>query len=274
MSTGETVGGETPARVREWARLADGLRQAHLDDVERMQTAAEASLRREVARRTARYGPGSAAVLEAQARIRAVALLRSEIRAEMARIDLPGGRPAPGAAVLHGRMTDPALEAVAAVNVAALDDEGATLASDTTDRRGYFRLEVRPAAPDGPAEEAPRTVRVVLAVSDAGGAVLHRDAQATIVPVGAMVYRDVLIAAPEEAETGTRPRVYHVAPNPSGGWNVQAEGATRPTSRHPTKKEAVARGRELAKAQGPGQLIVHRKDGRIETEYTYGQGQG
>jgi Uncharacterized protein conserved in bacteria (DUF2188) len=281
MSAGEAVGREGPSRVREWARLADGLRQAHLEDVEQQQAAAEAGLHREAARLAARYGAGSAALLEAQARMRSAALLRAEVRSEMTRIGLAGSPIRPGVAVLHGRVVDSALEAVTGVNVAALDDEGATLAADRTDRRGYFRLEVRPGATEGPnakdgepVGEVPPAARVVLMVSDAGGAVLHRDTEATTLPAGAMVYREVLVAGPGEAETGTQGRVYHVTPNPAGGWSVQAEGATRATSTHPTKEEAVARARELARSHRPGRLIVHYKDGRIEAEHTYGEEPG
>jgi hypothetical protein len=278
----EDEGNEAVSRVGEWARLADGLRQAHLQHVDQVQEVAEAGLRREVARRVARYGTDAAAVLEGGARLRAAVLHRSELWAEMARIDIPGGRAEPDTAVVYGRVVNYALEAVPAVNVVALDEGGATLATDTTDRKGYFRLEVRPgtvgdpsarAAAEEAAEEAPPAPRVVLMVSDAGGVVLYRDRAASTIPVGAVIYRDVLVAGAEEAETETERRVYHVTPSPTGGWNVQAEGATRPTSTHPTKQEAVARGREVAKGRGPARLIVHRKDGRIEAAYTYGRDQ-
>jgi hypothetical protein len=279
LSTVEDRGNEAASRVGEWARLADGLRQAHLQDVDRVHAVAEAGLRREVARRVARYGTDAAAVREGNARLRAAALHRSELRAEMARIDIPGGRAEPDAAVVYGRVVDYDLEAVPAVNVVALDEGGATLASDTTDRQGSFRLEVRPGTVGYPGaratareatEEPLPAPRVVLMVSGAGGVVLYRDGAASTIPVGAVVYRDVLVAGAEEAKTETGRLVYHVTPSPTGGWNVQAEGATRPTSTHRTKREAVARGREVAEGRGPARLIVHRKDGRIETEFTFG----
>jgi len=37
-----------------------------------------------------------------------------------------------------------------------------------------------------------------------------------------------------------------------------------------TKTKAVAAGKKQAKAGGLGQLIVHKKTGGIQTEYTYG----
>lgn len=64
--------------------------------------------------------------------------------------------------------------------------------------------------------------------------------------------------------------VYHVLPK-EDGWRVAREGAERAASVHETKDAAITRGRELAGGDGLGQLIVHRRDGTIETEYTYGE---
>lgn len=63
-------------------------------------------------------------------------------------------------------------------------------------------------------------------------------------------------------------KVYHVAPH-DDGWKVEAEGASRASSLHDTKDEALTAGRELAKSQTPSQVVVHRKDGSVQTEYTY-----
>lgn len=64
-------------------------------------------------------------------------------------------------------------------------------------------------------------------------------------------------------------RVYHVQPNPEGGWRVQGENALRASSRHRNKEQAVKRGRELAQARS-GDVIIHREDGKIQVEYSYG----
>lgn len=64
-------------------------------------------------------------------------------------------------------------------------------------------------------------------------------------------------------------KAYHVTPHPEGGWKVEAEGATRASSTHQTKEEAVDNAKELAKSQEPGQVIIHRRDGTIEAEHTY-----
>lgn len=66
-------------------------------------------------------------------------------------------------------------------------------------------------------------------------------------------------------------RTYHITPNANGGWNVKAEDASRASSSHKTKAEAVTRGKELAKSQNLGQLVIHKQDGTIQIEYTYGK---
>ena len=52
---------------------------------------------------------------------------------------------------------------------------------------------------------------------------------------------------------------------------VKGEGARRATSLHEVKAEAVTRTGELAKSLPLAQVIVHKQDGTIQTEYTYGQ---
>lgn len=60
---------------------------------------------------------------------------------------------------------------------------------------------------------------------------------------------------------------YDVVPA-SGDWEVKHEGVV--LSRHNLKDNAVAEGTRVAKANQPSQLVVHRADGTIEYEYTYG----
>jgi hypothetical protein len=38
-----------------------------------------------------------------------------------------------------------------------------------------------------------------------------------------------------------------------------------------TKEKAIDYGRDLAKQEGLGQLVVHKADGSIEEEFTYGE---
>ncbi|HGY91948.1 MAG TPA: DUF2188 domain-containing protein [Planctomycetes bacterium] len=66
-------------------------------------------------------------------------------------------------------------------------------------------------------------------------------------------------------------KIYHVTQRPDGNWQVKTEGARRALSTHSTKAEAVDRGRSVAKSHPLGQLVIHKRDGRIQTEHTYGK---
>ncbi len=65
--------------------------------------------------------------------------------------------------------------------------------------------------------------------------------------------------------------VFHVVPNAKGGWDLTKEGNKRASAHAPTKEKAIAIGKDAAKKPKLGQLIVHKQDGTIQTEYTYGQ---
>ncbi len=59
----------------------------------------------------------------------------------------------------------------------------------------------------------------------------------------------------------------HTAPTEHG----KQQGSGRASSVFDRKNEAVERGRELARAQELGQLFIRGKDGKIQTEHTYGK---
>ena len=65
-------------------------------------------------------------------------------------------------------------------------------------------------------------------------------------------------------------KTYHVTKRPDGQWQAKGEGASRASAVTKTKAEAVDRARELANAQRPGQIIIHKSDGAIQSERTYG----
>ena len=60
----------------------------------------------------------------------------------------------------------------------------------------------------------------------------------------------------------------HVVPHPEG-WAVKPAGGQRPSSVHDTQKQAIDRGREIARKQGV-ELLIHRKDGRIRERDSHG----
>ena len=65
-------------------------------------------------------------------------------------------------------------------------------------------------------------------------------------------------------------KTYVVRPRDAGGWEVMTGGASRATSVHDAKEEAVAKARDLARGKQPSQLLVYKKDGSVQTEQTYG----
>jgi hypothetical protein len=71
-------------------------------------------------------------------------------------------------------------------------------------------------------------------------------------------------------EEKTERVVYHVVPNASAEkWLVTQENASYRTE-HDTKEEAVEEARKLAQKAALGQIKVHKKDGNMEYENTYG----
>lgn len=69
----------------------------------------------------------------------------------------------------------------------------------------------------------------------------------------------------------TKREVYHVVPNSSAEkWLVTQENGSYRTE-HDTKDEAVQEARKLAQKAALGQIKVHKKDGNMEYESTYGE---
>jgi len=66
--------------------------------------------------------------------------------------------------------------------------------------------------------------------------------------------------------------VYHVVPDKDEGvWKVRREGADRASSTHNVKDEALDKARELAQNNPLSQVKIHKRDGTIQEERTYGQ---
>ncbi len=61
---------------------------------------------------------------------------------------------------------------------------------------------------------------------------------------------------------------YSVGPHEQG-WSVKRDGASRSSSVHDTKDEAVKAGKSLAKESG-GELRIKGRNGQIQNSNTYG----
>jgi len=70
--------------------------------------------------------------------------------------------------------------------------------------------------------------------------------------------------------TKAKRRIYDVISS-ENGWQVKRRGAKRASSVHRTKDEAIAAAIEIARNQKPSQIVIHRRDGTIQEERTYGK---
>ncbi len=62
---------------------------------------------------------------------------------------------------------------------------------------------------------------------------------------------------------------YHVSRADGSGWKTQREGSERASAVTRTQREAIDRGRDLAK-QTHGELRIHGEDGKFREAYSYG----
>jgi Uncharacterized protein conserved in bacteria (DUF2188) len=64
----------------------------------------------------------------------------------------------------------------------------------------------------------------------------------------------------------------HVVPNPDGGWDVKAPGASRSSAHTGTQAAAEHRAKEIVGHAGGGEVIIHRPNGQIRDSDTVAPG--
>lgn len=64
-------------------------------------------------------------------------------------------------------------------------------------------------------------------------------------------------------------KVYDVVKT-EDGWAGKARGGERASVTGNTKAEVVSKTAEIAKNHGHSQVVIHKTDGKIESERTYG----
>jgi hypothetical protein len=74
-----------------------------------------------------------------------------------------------------------------------------------------------------------------------------------------------------EDEEKMEREVYHVVRNPEGGWFIKQENIKEPVAEAGNKRDAIGMAKKFAKRAKLGQVIIHKMDGRIQREYTYGK---
>lgn len=60
----------------------------------------------------------------------------------------------------------------------------------------------------------------------------------------------------------------HVVPNPNGGWDVKAPGASRASAHYDTQAAAQSRARDIVRNAGGGEVTTHGRDGQIRDSDT------
>lgn len=60
---------------------------------------------------------------------------------------------------------------------------------------------------------------------------------------------------------------YHVTPNPKG-WSIKKENASRSSGNAPTQRAAEKIAKGFARSSGGGEVVIHRRDGRIRDKDT------
>jgi len=64
---------------------------------------------------------------------------------------------------------------------------------------------------------------------------------------------------------------WHVTPHEADGWQVKKANSEKATSRHENKADAIEAAKRHAKSKQLGQVKVHKTDGTIHEEFTYGE---
>jgi hypothetical protein len=63
-------------------------------------------------------------------------------------------------------------------------------------------------------------------------------------------------------------KVIHVTPE-GGEWDIRYEGTSGPSGHFQDKEDAISQAKDIARGADLGQVIIHKRDGSIETEHTY-----
>jgi poly(hydroxyalkanoate) granule-associated protein len=120
-----------------------------------------------------------------------------------------------------------------------------------------------------------RTTKATSKVEDRITNVLHRLGVPTRTEIQTLTRRveelshkvDRLAGVPARA---TDRKVFHVEPHEEG-WKLALEGTKAPVSVHSTKDEAMTAAREAAKKAEPSQVVVHKMDGTVQSQFGYGE---
>lgn len=189
---GSEGGVATPVPVQNWVRQADETVAAQVEDLHRLEAAAQAGWDVELARRVARMGPGSPVTAAMAQRIEVGGYRLAEIAADVERIRTPVPAPDSRVAIVYGRVLDAGLAGMEGVRVVAVDPAGKALSSATTGGRGHFELTI--GSSEGGAVRPPAgSVPVArLVARRARGPALAEERDAVPRPPGTVTYAELV----------------------------------------------------------------------------------
>ena len=72
-------------------------------------------------------------------------------------------------------------------------------------------------------------------------------------------------------KTSPSRKVYDVSQRPDDKWQGKARGGERASVVRETKEQAVKDTTRIAKNQDPSQVVIHKTDGKIQEERTFGK---
>ena len=68
------------------------------------------------------------------------------------------------------------------------------------------------------------------------------------------------------------PNQRNVVPNPKGGWDIDAPGASQASGHFDTQAQAINRAREIVHNAGGGEVRIHGLNGQIRDSDTVAPG--
>lgn len=179
-----------------------------LANISTIAAAQEKTLQHEIKRKMVKYGKESNEVREIAARLSADNTVRLQLCAQAQRADVTTPERQADRFVLHGRVVDNDGLGICDLVVSGVDFRSQeALCHSSTDRNGYFKLELYSTAKEsksagknhseGPAIEAQRN-RFLLQVLNKGQCLLYCDDNTHSIMPGSVVYKEIIISDEEK----------------------------------------------------------------------------
>lgn len=192
--------------------VADRVRLTVLEQTKAIATTKERRLGRELAIKTAQRGEDDAQVKALKKRLEIRSIEGHQLQAQIERNEIPMPERQPDRFILHGRIVNAEDRGQPGLTVSAIEDHGEVVTFDCTDKRGYFKLEIK--ARDEQLEQR----NVSLQVSNKQQAILYRGEEKHSVIPNRITYREISVgengkkpcAPPPEPKPEPKPKMVEV----------------------------------------------------------------